>query len=202
MKDVHLEADDWFQGYYGEIIKLSELDNLKICMHTIALSMANSARYNGATQSFYSVGQHSTIMSYWAEDLYEGSNEELAKAALLHDCSEFLIGEIITPVKRQMPAAYAIESVVARKIFEAHGVDFSLWESEEMKELDWILYNTETRDLRPFCRVEDESACIPRSEVTINPQMPPTAFANFKMRYERLFPNIPEGVTPIGVYGV
>lgn len=201
MKDVVLDAGNWFQDYYGEVINLDKVHDLNICMHTIALSLANTARFNGVTQSFYSVAQHSTIMSYWAEDLYEGSNEELAKAALMHDCAEFLIGDIISPLKRSLPMVHDIEAVVAKKIFDAHGVDFALWGSEEMKELDWILYNTETRDLRPFARVEDESACIPKSEVIINPQMPPAAFGNFKLRYERLFPNTPEGVTPIGAYG-
>jgi hypothetical protein len=199
MDATNFIPDGILQDYYGSKISLDNLDRLEICMHSIALSMANSARFNGMTQSFYSVAQHSTIMSYLVEDMYEGHNLELAKAALLHDCSEYLIGDIVNPVKKRLGGVYDIEEKVARRIFEAHNVDFNLWGSEELKELDWILYNTETRDLRPYCILEDPSVCIDPSEVIINPQMPPAAFENYKMRYNRLFK---DSEFTIGNYGV
>lgn len=159
----------------------------EVDMQDIAVAMSNTCRYNGLVSSFYSVAQHSVIMSYWAEDLHEETNPDIARAALLHDAAEAWIGDIPSPLKRLCPMISKIEEKIAHMLFEIHGLDPALFDCEEIKELDWIMYQTEMRDVKPNQDPTDPKCCIPPEFVTIYPQMPNTAFENFKMRYNSLF---------------
>jgi len=159
-----------------------------IDMPSMAVSLANMSRFNGYTNGFYSVAQHSVIMSYWVEDLYEGSNMDLAKAAVLHDFGEAWIGEHVTSLKKHLKISH-LENKITRMIFEDHDIDPDLWNCAEIKELDMILLNTEIRDLKSGYAPPNPEMCIPEDEVTINPQMPDSAYSNLKMRYNALFPD-------------
>ena len=181
-KDTEL----WTLG--GAKIDFANPQRDMIDMSTVAISLANQSRFNGYTNGYYSVAQHSTIMSYWAEDLHEGDNIDLARAALLHDAGEAWIGEIITPLKRKCPSIKGHESNVTRMIFEDHEIDPDMWDCAEIKELDAIMFNTEVRDLKENYAPPEPHLCIPDDQVIINPQLPPYAYANFVMRYNTLFP--------------
>lgn len=157
-------------------------------MRDTAVSLANTSRYNGYTEGYYSVAQHATIMSYWAEGLYEGSNQDIARAALLHDAAEAWIGEMVKPLRAVITALDAIEDRIARMYFERHDLDPDLWCCEEIAELDQIMAATEVRDLKPGM-LFDEKLAIPSTMVSIYPQQPRAAFENFKLRYNTLFPD-------------
>lgn len=191
MRDTSDSMDTQIWSLDGDMIDPFNPDPGMIDMHAIAVSLSNLVRYNGYVSSFYSVAQHATIMSYWAENIHEGCTPEMEKAALLHDAAETWIGEHTSPIKQTCPGIPGLEDGVARMIFAHHDLDPDLWNCAEIKELDWIMFNTEVRDIRPFVEPDDPSACIPRDEVIINPLMPPAAFDNFKLRYNRLFPERP-----------
>ncbi|MFT0892203.1 hypothetical protein [Pseudochelatococcus sp. G4_1912] len=65
-------------------------------VYDIAPQLARQARFNGATESFYSIAQHCAL---GADAIYqETRRSDLAAYFLLHDAHEAYIGDIPTPV--------------------------------------------------------------------------------------------------------
>jgi len=72
----------------------------------IARALANVCRFGGHSRSFYSVAQHSVIVSRLVEE--RGGDAEDAFAALMHDATEAYLGDMPHPLKHRSPlgAAY------------------------------------------------------------------------------------------------
>lgn len=75
-----------------------------IHIDTIAHHLACAGRWNGATQHptnpdriFYSVAEHSVYVSEYME--HELERPDLALQALLHDAPEYVVGDMIRPMK-------------------------------------------------------------------------------------------------------
>ena len=77
----------------------------------IAHGLSNICRYGGHTLEFYSVAQHSVLVS---EEL-EGDPIDPARClwGLLHDATEAYLGDVITPLKAVMPEYQAAEALLA-----------------------------------------------------------------------------------------
>ena len=75
----------------------------------IAQGLANICRYSGQCNRFYSVAEHSLLVSETAVGF------ELE--ALMHDAAEAFLGDITRPLKQMLPDYKRIESEVERAIF-------------------------------------------------------------------------------------
>jgi len=87
---------DWMETFTGR--KFWPLDPRpdEVCIADIAHALANTCRFGGHVREFYSVAQHSVIVSRHVP-------EEYAVLGLLHDAAEAYLGDVITPLKRAMP---------------------------------------------------------------------------------------------------
>lgn len=153
----------------------------KVCIVDIAHALSNICRFNGHTHTFYSVAQHSVLVSKVMELVDPSSRMD----GLLHDSAEAFIGDVALPLKQLLPDYKAIEDRVERAIFPILGILYPL--PKTVKIADLILLATEQRDLMP--KHNDEWALTkgikPLTE-RIVPQAPEQAFQTFMQRYKEL----------------
>lgn len=144
----------------------------------IAHGLAYQCRFNGQTNAFYSVAQHSLIVASLVP-------EELRFAALLHDAAEAYLGDMVKPLKVLLPAFSEIEDNVSRIIGERFGADLN--HNPIVKQADLIALATEKRDLMPYS-VEKWAYLIgvePMGKVIL-PMAPDLAKQEFMREFERM----------------
>jgi uncharacterized protein len=73
----------------------------------IARALANQCRFGGHSRVFYSVAQHSVIVSEQVEQ--RGGDAEDAFAALMHDATEAYLGDMPHPLKHRSPLGAAFK---------------------------------------------------------------------------------------------
>lgn len=113
----------------------------RVAIEDIAHGLAFQCRFNGQTNAFYSVAQHSLIVA----DLVPPSHQ---LAALLHDAAEAYLGDMVKPLKVLMPEFSRIEDAVTALIARAFGLDFK--DYAPIKHADLRALATEKRDLMPY----------------------------------------------------
>lgn len=112
----------------------------RVMIEDIAHGLAFQCRFNGQTRAFYSVAQHSLMVSTLVP-------AHLKLAALLHDAAEAYVGDMVKPLKILLPQFEAIEERVAGLIGTAFGVDSG--NHRAIKRADLVALATEKRDLMP-----------------------------------------------------
>ncbi len=134
------------ETYTGLLIDLINPRPEQINILDIAHALSNQCRFNGHCSEFYSIAQHSVLVSKRLLDL--GHGDECQLAGLLHDAAEAYIGDIITPVKSRLPDFKAIEDGLLPTILEhlGGGSDSGKWRAI-VKEADWALLATEAKKL-------------------------------------------------------
>ena len=99
----------WQRMLSGRRLDLLDPSPLDVEIEDIAHGLAFVARWNGQTKGeyAYSVAEHSVLV----EELFTQINPALEPkwqlAALLHDAPEFVIGDMISPVKSAVGPGYA-----------------------------------------------------------------------------------------------
>ena len=134
----------FIQTFLGKIVYPLSLGVDDINIHDIAHSLSLQCRFNGHSQLFYSVGEHSCRVS----DLCP---LELKEWGLLHDAGEAYLSDLPSPLKKHMP--YYIKK--EEKILKIIGERFWLlpWKlvEEEINKIDLIVLATESRDVMSSC---------------------------------------------------
>ena len=105
----------------------------------IAHGLAHICRYSGQCSRFYSVAEHSLLVS----DVAEGFEFE----ALLHDAAEAFVGDITRPLKQMLPDFKRIEAAVQDAVLERFGVASPL--PPQIKEADLRVLAAEQRQIMP-----------------------------------------------------
>ena len=118
---------NWIQTYSGIKFYPLEPDLDKITIIDIAHALSLLCRYNGHCSKFYSIAQHSVIISKLC-------SEENALCGLLHDAAEAYISDIPRPVKHRLLGFEEIENNLLSVIFERFNVSGTI--TDEIKELD------------------------------------------------------------------
>ncbi len=168
----------WIQLYSGR--KFYPLDPRveDIDINDIAHSLAHQCRFTGHVKSFYSVAQHSVMVSYLC-------GAENALWGLLHDASEAYLVDVPKPLKR-LPLFQAYRDL-EHKVQEVICLKFklSLKEPPAVKEADIQMLATEARDLMSPLHPDWVQPCDPYP-FKIEPLAPAEAKQLFLKRYREL----------------
>ena len=108
----------------------------QIDIDDIAWGLSSICRYSGHTSHFYSVAQHSVLVSKMVPQ--EG---DLPLWGLLHDAAEAYLGDVVAPLKILLPQYRTIEDNLEKIIYES----VNLWGPRPaiVKEVDLRMLATE-----------------------------------------------------------
>jgi hypothetical protein len=101
----------------GKKIVYDDLQPEMFDITDIAHALSNICRFGGHIEQFYSVAQHSVMVSKMVP-------KHLALAALLHDASEAYLSDIVRPAKRMLPQYKELELELQSVIEERFKVTF------------------------------------------------------------------------------
>src|SRR5260370_2782820 len=92
----------------GRRLDLLDPSPVDIEIEDIAHGLARVARWNGQTigDHPFSVAQHSVVVEEIAAHIQPGLEPRWRLAALLHDASEYVIGDMISPFKAALGVNY------------------------------------------------------------------------------------------------
>lgn len=106
----------WIQTYTGAKFNVFDPEISAVNILDIAHALSMCTRFNGHLSSYYSVAEHSVLMSRMV-----GKDDQLA--ALLHDAAEAYLSDVPRPIKYMLPAVKELDQKVSACILEKYGVD-------------------------------------------------------------------------------
>lgn len=158
----------------------------------IAHALSNLCRFAGHVREFYSVAQHSYLVSVAVSKWTAGSDRTLMRWGLMHDAAEAYLVDVPSPLKRMAgfgdgyrAAEKKLLRVIARKFHLS-----PIAEPEDVRWYDHILLCTEQRDLY----ANREEAYVPSYNVPMLPEIitawsPKLAEEMFLAKFVELFPD-------------
>jgi len=161
----------------GFTLDLQAPDASGMPIEDIARALAYQPRWAGATRTFYSVAEHSIMVSRLVP-------EKLALSGLLHDSDEAITGDIVSVVKVLIGRDHlrARLEPIKRALERRFGFRSDL---AAVKHADLVCMATELRDLLPPAWME-WGHLPPALPEKIEPVGPDRAYSLFIERYEAL----------------
>ncbi|MBF0627783.1 MAG: phosphohydrolase [Magnetococcales bacterium] len=175
-----MRSGAWIQTYSGIQFWPMDARPEEIVIEDIAHALSMLCRFNGHCRQFYSVAEHSVLVSGVVPP-------EQARWGLLHDAAEAYLSDIPKPVKRELPAFHPWEDRLLAVIATRFGLDPD-HPPEAVKQADMALLATEKSVLMgpepaPW---RDLPAPVPGLEILA--LSPREAKAFFLARFAALFP--------------
>lgn len=186
----------WQRMLSGRRLDLLDPSPLDVEIEDIAHGLAFVARWNGQTQGQYpySVAEHSLLV----EDIYHRLNRSVpAKwrlAALLHDAPEYVIGDMISPVKTSVGPGYAaLDSRLTAAVHLRFGLPTDIPPSikKQIKRADRYSAWLEATQIAGFSEAEANRLFLPPRDpalraLSIRPRPPTQVKRAFLARHHAL----------------
>lgn len=90
--------------YTGHYFNFEHIEQNTVTVNDVAKGLSNVCRFAGQCEEHYSVAQHSVLVSQIVAKL--GGNWKAIFGGLMHDVSEAFLGDITSPLKREIGALY------------------------------------------------------------------------------------------------
>lgn len=124
-----------YTTHSGQVLDLNFIKPENVSIKDIAHSLSFQCRFNGHTNRFYSVAEHSLVLRDLVREESGIQNLNRRMAAILHDAAECYLGDITKPVRERVFISPSHEDQILRTIFDSFGVPFSSLD-EELKAMD------------------------------------------------------------------
>lgn len=141
----NLDADrvgDWLQTFTGRCFWPLDPRATEIDIRDIAHSLAMRCRYGGHSIRFYSVAEHSVLVSRHVPP-------EHALWGLLHDAAEAYSADVPRPLKRCLPDWKPMEARIMAAVCERFGLDPS--EPDAVGMVDYAMTSDERAVIMASC---------------------------------------------------
>jgi 5'-deoxynucleotidase YfbR-like HD superfamily hydrolase len=170
----------WIKTFTGVHFDYAKPSIKSICIEDIAQALSHECRFAGHIPEFYSVAQHSVLISKIVPPSF-------ALEALLHDAHEAYCKDIPSPLKKLIPDYRGIESNIDFAI--RIKFELPLIISPIVKQADLVMLATERRDLdlddgTPWPMLD---GIAPSDEILVTPFNPVQARTEFMQRFRQLF---------------
>jgi hypothetical protein len=174
----------YLQTVSGRWLNPFDPDPAQLDAGDIARALANQCRFGGHSRVFYSVAQHSVIVSRLVEE--RGGDVEDVFAALMHDAAEAYLGDMPHPLKHRSPLGAAfkeaeehLEHAIRDRFRIKPGVP-------EIKQADRALLATERRAFSAETWHWPELDGVEPLDVELTAWSPDRAADEFARRYAEL----------------
>lgn len=149
----------WQRMLSGRRLNLIEPSPLDVEIEDIALGLARNTRWNGQTKGphGWSIAQHSDLVVEITRRLYPRAPARLLMAAKLHDASEYVTHDLITPLKAVVGDVFKeVERGLMRAVHIRFGLPAELPAADKaaIKRADRIAAATEAVQLAGFTEQE------------------------------------------------
>lgn len=138
----------WMQTAGGRQFFPLDLRAEDLDIEDIAHSLGALCRYNGHTNQFYSVAEHSVLMMWEAKKNPHVTTQYL-RTVLLHDAAEAYIGDYPYAIKRVIPGIKRLEESIELVLALKFGLDQSSDTWARVKQLDRRIVRNEREALMP-----------------------------------------------------
>lgn len=187
----------WQRMLSGRRLDLLDPTPLDIEIEDIAHGLSFVARWNGQTHGDfpYSVAEHSLLVEQIYSKLYKNPEKKWCLAALLHDAPEYVIGDMISPVKSAIGSDYqSLENRLSSAINLRFGLPTKLPENikKQIKKADKISAWIEATQIAGFSKDEANKliGTAPKNNVdnfTIKLRAPLEVREDYILRFKELF---------------
>lgn len=162
----------------GRFFDLLAPDKYEFQIEEIAHALSNICRYTGHSEVFYSVAEHSVLVSRLVPEKY-------ALCGLLHDASEAFVGDVSSPLKKLLPDYRRIEDSIQAAIAAQFNLPYPF--PGEIHEADKRMYWNERKGVAPGPRDQlwNQEFAAAR-KVSAEGWAPKKAARHFIQRYKEL----------------
>lgn len=145
-----LEAHDLYEKMKAVFVETSSgihfnLSAPEFCAEDIAHALSMNCRFNGHTSQFYSVAEHSLLVSGLVYRM--GGNEQQCLEGLLHDATEAYMSDVPAPFKQFLPDWKAVDAALDYKLRGWAGLPSA--KTGLVKDADWLALFIEAYFLIP-----------------------------------------------------
>jgi 5'-deoxynucleotidase YfbR-like HD superfamily hydrolase len=174
----------YLQTVSGKWVNPLDPDPEQFDIEDIARALGNLCRFGGHCRTFYSVAQHSVIVSQLVEE--RGGDAEDVFAALMHDAAEAYLGDMPHPLKHRSALGAAFKEA-ERELEATIGAHFAIKaDVPEIKRADRALLATERRAFSAERWRWPELEGVEALDLELNAMAPEDATKAFLVRYAEL----------------
>jgi uncharacterized protein len=112
-------------------------------VNAIAHALGQTARYRGNTDEFYSVAEHSVLVSLLMQEVTGGDPRE----GLFHDATESVLPDVSAPFKQLFPDLRRVDNELDRSLRDHFGLPQE--KTQACKHADWLALFIESAQILP-----------------------------------------------------